>query len=322
MKRLNKKRALISTGIILLFIFSLFIIHELTRPTTIDDLDPKDYDDFPDAKYLLVEIQARDPLGVQSLYFSSSHPYKDELVDILLATLRTTPRSKSIQFLEYLWGVAVYDKGKWLNLLNGDYYYDDTEAIKREAVIALGELKDKRAIEPIFTLMFQWEGDKKKSAIFALASLGDPRSIPYLIKIVKKEYDSDGLIKYSGILSFLNADQLEAINHLTEFCEKRNESLNALVALLDNQNPSIVMMVCHKLGDIKAVGAVPELINLFSHDIVYIRVASIVALGKIKDKRALIPLAELRKSSTEEFIKDEIDEAIKAINESEKEQSE
>ena len=65
---------------------------------------------------------------------------------------------------------------------------DESELIRREAAVALGEIKDEKAIEPLITaLTTDEESEVRGSAADALGSIGDNRAVEPLKKALKDE---------------------------------------------------------------------------------------------------------------------------------------
>jgi HEAT repeat protein len=226
MKKANKKKVFLSIGIVLLVLTSWYVIHELSRSVTVDDLDPEDYNDLPDLKEIIIASQDRNELG-RFLQTSDSLEYSERdrsrVVYALIAILRTEPTPKATQFLRYLWLLIRYSAGDWRDLLDGSYYHDDMMLLRNTAIEQLGYTGDKEAIDPIFQLLVEPEDNlDRKEIVFALAKLGDRRSIPYLKEIVQEDCNLENCV-YRVFLS-----AVEAIRYLKDFgVENPEKPLNS-----------------------------------------------------------------------------------------------
>jgi len=68
---------------------------------------------------------------------------------------------------------------------------DESELIRREAAVALGEIKDEKAIEPLITaLTTDEESEVRGSAAFALGSIGSEKAIEPLITALTTDEES------------------------------------------------------------------------------------------------------------------------------------
>jgi len=197
--------------------------------------------------------------------------------------------------------------------------------VRNAALELLGELKDRRAVEPLIRI-----AKDDGFGIEELGKLGDERAVDVLIGIIEKD---KGVVHSAGIWPHWK----EAITSLGNIGGKR--SINALMNLF-KENPRDETVI-EALGLAKAEEAVPMLIELLEREIdrsiraimittlgcigsdeaVDVLINSqkekgggiiIIALGKTKNKKAIPFLEDLLKSN-DEYDRKWAAEALKKI---------
>ena len=184
-----------------------------------------------------------------------------------------------------------------------DLLKDPDWAVRREAVITLGEMGDERCVEPLARSLRDGDWQVREAAVEALAMVGSPAVDP-LIKqlrdwdIRKYAIRALGKIKDERVL-----DPLLAQLRSDEFKEDATEALvelgqpavEKLVAALKDKDENVRKQAVIALGRIKDSGAVEALIERLQDKDWFIRLTAAAALETIGDERgreAIKPLLQ------------------------------
>ena len=184
-----------------------------------------------------------------------------------------------------------------------DLLKDPDWAVRREAVITLGEMGDERCVEPLARSLRDGDWQVREAAVEALALVGSPAVDP-LIKqlrdwdIRKYAIRALGKIKDERVL-----DPLLAQLRSDEFKEDATEALvelgqpavEKLVAALKDKDENVRKQAVIALGRIKDSGAVEALIERLQDKDWFIRLTAAAALETIGDERgreAIKPLLQ------------------------------
>jgi len=207
---------------------------------------------------------------------------------------------------------------------------DKDSRVSFEAIRALGEFKDVRAVEPLLSDLdiLPYEG----TAIETLGNIGDPRAVKPLLNYIEND---DGGLRWSaavaiGKLPEFPIEQITEIlydekhpnrraavkaldaweddrstNHLldairlgfssdirSDFVDRRNISNQTLVKLLDDSNDKIRKYAIQACGKKKVKVAVNKLIKILKTDNKYNREEAIISLGLIGEPQALESLID------------------------------
>src|SRR5438094_1783806 len=174
-----------------------------------------------------------------------------------------------------------------------DLLKDPDWAVRREAVITLGEMGDERCVEPLARSLRDGDWQVREAAVEALAMVGSPAVEP-LIKqlrdwdIRKYAIRALGKIKDERVL-----DPLLAQLRSDEFKEDATEALvelgqpavEKLVAALKDKDENVRKQAVIALGRIKDSGAVEALIERLQDKDWFIRLTAAAALETIGDER-------------------------------------
>lgn len=152
------------------------------------------------------------------------------------------------------------------------------------AIVALGQIGDKRAVEPLRDLLEDLlSGRGNQVATFftveALVILGskDERLTRYLIDfLLNREHDK--VMRYNA------ATLLGELGH--------KQSIEPLLEVLQDYNRGVRSSSALALSLLGAVEAVEPIIKLLKDPDPLVRDSAAIALGKLKDKRAIVPLIE------------------------------
>lgn len=83
--------------------------------------------------------------------------------------------------------------------------------VRWRAAVALGWLKDPRAVEPLIALMDGAEYEVKVNAAWALGQIGDPRAVSPLLAVMRGEDATDPDVAYTAALALLRCGAQEAL---------------------------------------------------------------------------------------------------------------
>jgi len=184
-----------------------------------------------------------------------------------------------------------------------DLLKDPDWAVRREAVITLGEMGDERCVEPLVRALRDGDWQVREVAIEALGQVGSPAVEPLLKQlrdwdIRKSVIRALGRIKDERVLEplvgQLRSDEfgLDATDALVELGEP---SVERLVAALKDKDESIRKQAVIALGRIKHASALDPLIEMLKDKDWFTRLTAAAALEKIGDERgreAIKPLLQ------------------------------
>jgi len=171
--------------------------------------------------------------------------------------------------------------------------------IRMQAAEILGDLKDKRAVKPLISLLKDKSAEVRLKAIESLKKLGDIRSIEPLIESLKDEG------YYSTYSTIIGIGRVEDKVHICDEAKEaivkianenklalstNKEVIRALIKCLDYDLRHIGIVI---VGDIGILEAVDPLIHLLSSVSENIRYKVAESLGKIGDIRAIEPLIKV-----------------------------
>jgi len=155
---------------------------------------------------------------------------------------------------------------------------DDAPYVYDSAAIALGLLRDPRAVDPLIRLLLKPNRPRNFEAALALKRIGDPRAVPPLLETLR-----------NGALTHVRAD-LYAARALEKFRDPRivPALLDALHEAGCNDDWACIKALSNALGHFKDPRALPPLLRLLDEeglaaDVIY-------ALGRLGDERAVEPL--------------------------------
>lgn len=182
----------------------------------------------------------------------------------------------------------------------------DNTRVKQVILSALSMMKYKEAAAHIRgVLKKDKSGEVKVAAINALLNMGSTESTPEIIEMFK---DKD--------LSVRKSASYAVIKFANDFGMKDQISARIL-DIIDSFSEKEKSEIAHVLGEIGSANAGEKLIELISSDVDETRANSIIAIGKIKEKRAIIPLAQRLTDEKTQWVKIQIAWALEQIKEKE-----
>jgi HEAT repeat protein len=187
-------------------------------------------------------------------------------------------------------------------------FKDENTDVRSMAAWALGEINDKRCIEPLIYTLNDKKKIVRKNAVQSLVKINYDRSIPHLYTDISDI--SNNKDKYVQFLSKAVLRQMKDNQGIKEIIEelknkKQNIRIKAaeslvditdtsavipLIAALQDENKKVRVKAAWALGKIKDTCAVEPLIVALNDNYYYVRNKAAWALGMIKDNRAVKPL--------------------------------
>lgn|GEM_PF-983779 len=198
---------------------------------------------------------------------------------------------------------------------------DKYESARVQAAWSLGEIANKRAIEPLLDVIVEGrKGEAEAGAVVsqAVTALDKIAAIESLISVLKDKYIDEiprsKAAQILGLIENVNATEplIEALKD--ESVVVRSEASKALGIIIDRRAvESLIEVLADEeewitvranavtsLGNIKDERAAVPLVDALASGITAIRGNAVVALGKIQDKRATMPLIRILKNEKED----------------------
>ncbi len=184
-----------------------------------------------------------------------------------------------------------------------DLLQDPDWAVRREAVITLGEMGDERCVAPLVRALHDGDWQVREAAVEALGQVGSP-AVELLIKtlrdwdIRKAVIRSLGKIKDERVLdplvNQLRSDEfgLDAIEALVDLGEP---AVPRLIEALRDKDENIRKNTVITLGRIKHASALEPLIAMLEDKDWFTRLTAAAALEKIGDERGRDAIKPLMK---------------------------
>ncbi len=158
---------------------------------------------------------------------------------------------------------------------------DEDTDVRQNAIIALGKLGDSRAVEPLIAALKDADPFMRSRAAFALGEIEDSRAIEPLIDALK---DEDRLMRFSAV---------DALNQLDD-----QRVIELLIAALKDADPFMRSRAAFALGKLDDSRDVGPLISALSDEDTDVRRNAIIALGNLGDSQAVEPLIVTLKDET------------------------
>ena len=179
---------------------------------------------------------------------------------------------------------------------------DEDWAIRQEAAILLGKLKDSRAVYPLVSLLRDSDRSVREAAIGALTSIGEPAlgALGNCLADPELSVQEAASAALASIADTGVLDQLMQVLHSLDWIVrmhaatalrriKDHGSIRSLVPLLQDNVKAVREEASSALA---AIGdsAIPALLELLSHEDWLVRLHAVEALGKTTSPDAVAPL--------------------------------
>ncbi|MBN1916735.1 MAG: HEAT repeat domain-containing protein [Verrucomicrobia bacterium] len=208
---------------------------------------------------------------------------------------------------------------------------DREAAVRREAAIALGVLKERRAVEPLGVLWRKEpDAENRVAVIQALGVIADRRAGAILAEALIMDPDERIRSKAAEVISAMEDGRawkqliqalsdkspgvrIQAAHALGALEDKR--AVDELIACLQDEHPEVRGAAAGALGRIDSSKSVGPLIELLqdSHD--GVRGTTATALGQLKAKKAVKPLEKIAEGDPNEWVREQAANALTAIRE-------
>jgi HEAT repeat protein/WD40 repeat protein len=182
-------------------------------------------------------------------------------------------------------------------------YKRDLE-VRSSAAEALGEIKAKRAVEPLILALNDEDSKVRKNSVEALGKIGDARVVEPLIlalndedsKVRKNAVEALGKIEDARVVEplilALKDGDVNVRKNVVDVLGKIGDAraLEPLILALNDEESYVRYSVTEVLGNIRSDKAVEPLIHALKDGNIPVRKNAAKALGKIGDARVVEPL--------------------------------
>jgi HEAT repeat protein len=128
---------------------------------------------------------------------------------------------------------------------------DENASVRKSAALALGEIKDTRAVEPLIAALKDEDADARGSAAIALGEINDARAVEPLIAVFK---DKDLFVRRSSAVALGEIKDVRAVNALLTILKDKRVDIIAVsyVFFIRRGEPGtedILIEALNKFGD-------------------------------------------------------------------------
>jgi HEAT repeat protein len=179
---------------------------------------------------------------------------------------------------------------------------DEDWAIREEAAMVLGGLKDSRAVSPLVSMLKDQDRSVREAAIGALTSIGEPSVVPLADCLTDRELSvqeaasavlasiADGRV-LDPLMAALKSHDWIVRMHAAKALGRIHDPkcVPGLIPLLQDKVKAVREEVS---GALAAIGeaAVPALLEALTHSEWLVRLHAVESLGKTKSSQAVEPL--------------------------------
>lgn len=180
--------------------------------------------------------------------------------------------------------------------------------VKTQLLNLFGHLKDIRSLEHLIAFLNDDSWQVSYEAACAIAKIGKPESLPFLLSYLDKQDTIRGQAKALKLLGYLNSKEvlplykealkseepeiqlgaLEGLFHL-----RCSETLNVLKEFLGKAKKEVRAKIVEILSSYPAQDSLSLLIAALKDPSFLVRRAACFGLANLKDEEALVPLSEL-----------------------------
>jgi len=189
---------------------------------------------------------------------------------------------------------------------------DETTADRADAAYQLGELKDRRAVDPLLDVLKEDKDEKdwpvRSAACGALGKLRDAKAVPDLLAALQSDASwvvrehaalALGKLKAAGVVEALVAALKQADPEIRAAVAEAlgrqggDRARGTLAELLSRDVPAVRVAAARALAATKDAGAADLLLAALNDENHHVRAAAAAGLGKLKHADALPRLAAL-----------------------------
>ena len=168
---------------------------------------------------------------------------------------------------------------------------ENSSTLHRDCIKALGEIRDKRAIEPLLTVLKNKEISLREEAVKALGQIGDQEVVKPLISVLQNEKNST--LRRQTIRALGSTRDKRAVEPLLEALQREIQKPRS------EANIEIIVEIAGALGKLKDERAITCLMSLFNEYTEYINKKLKIALLTINTKRSKFYFAILNSDKNE-----------------------
>ena len=199
---------------------------------------------------------------------------------------------------------------------------DEDWAIREEAAVALGTLRDPRAVVPLVSLLCDADRAVREAAIGALTAIGEP-SVPALGICLSDPQPgvqeaassvlasiADGRVLSPLITALANRDwivRMHAAKALGKI--KDSNAIEPLIPLLQDKVKAVREEATAALASI-GDAALPSLLTALKHSEWLVRLHAVEALGRIRSPTAVEPLLSVLFNDQDQAIREDVVRAL------------
>jgi HEAT repeat protein len=199
---------------------------------------------------------------------------------------------------------------------------DEDWAIREEAAVLLGRLKDPRAVSPLVSILRDPDRSVREAAIGALTSIGAP-AVAALGTCLT---DSDMSVQEAASAALTTIADSRALDHLRQALRSPNwivrmhaakalgrindlGSVRSLIPLLQDKVKAVREEASSALA---AIGdsAIPALLESLTHQDWLVRLHAVESLGKTKSQDAVVPLLSAMFNDADSAVRED---AVRAL---------
>lgn len=165
---------------------------------------------------------------------------------------------------------------------------NDNGENKDNLITALGELRDERAIEPLIELFNDSDEFTQEEAVKSIVKIGNP-AVNYLIKVLNDNYDQ---IKSNISLALLNEVYGDIRKNVIMAlgCIGNKKAIDPIIPALNDRNREVKKAAISALGKLKSKKVLDNFIMLLDDKDESIRELAVISLGETGDEKAVKPL--------------------------------
>jgi HEAT repeat protein len=201
---------------------------------------------------------------------------------------------------------------------------DDDWAVREDAAVALGGFRDKRAVEPLITVLRDPDRAVREAAIAALTAIGEPAVEPLGACLADPNLTvqessaailariGDARVADALIAALSSADwvvRMHAAKALGRIGEAR--AIPALMPLLQDKVKAVREETSGALAGL-GPAAIPVLVEALTHEEWLVRLHAVESLGRTKSPDAVEPLLKLLFNDRDSSLRED---AVRALGE-------
>lgn len=199
---------------------------------------------------------------------------------------------------------------------------DEDWAIREEAAIQLGSLKDPRAVRPLVSILRDRDRSVREAAMGALTSIGEPSVVALGACLTDPElsvqeaasavlaFIADGRVLDPLVRALRSSDwivRMHAVKALGRI--KDPETIQSLIPLLQDKVKAVREETSSALAAL-GEAAIPALLDALTHADWLVRLHAVESLGKTKSRNAVEPLLSALFNDEDSAVREDVIRAL------------